>query len=135
MRFSDSQNSNNNNRLLVTSDYDCILAMLLGSSKNGRIEVNQFSALTTSGTVSAIRRNAKRNTPRLTAPGSLNTSPMCEGQRWIFNVPTVLLWYTGPESLGLVFERPSNFRVKRLLKAFLSIWRSWDSIRQPHDWQ
>ena len=42
----------NNNWLLVTNDYDCILAMLLGSNKNGRLEVTQFSVPTTSGTVS-----------------------------------------------------------------------------------
>ena len=36
-------------------------------------------------------------------PNMGNTAlPMCEGQRWIFNVPTILLWYTGPPSLGLV---------------------------------
>ena len=68
-------------RLSVSNDYDCILAMLLGSSKNGRLEVTRFSVLTTFGTVSVIRRDAKRNTSGLTAPGSLNTCPMCEGQR------------------------------------------------------
>ena len=61
---------NINNQLSVTNDYDCILAMLLGSSRNGRSEVTQFSVPTTSETVSVIRRDAKRNTFGLTAPGS-----------------------------------------------------------------
>ena len=74
----------------MTNDYDSNLAMLLGSSKNGRLKVTQISVPTTSGTVSVIRRNAKCNTSGLTAPGSPNTSPMCNGQRWIFNVPTIV---------------------------------------------
>ena len=64
-----------NNRLSVTSDCDCILAMLLGSSRNGRLEVNAFSVPSTSGTVSVIRRDAKRKTSGLTAPGSLLNFP------------------------------------------------------------
>ena len=32
----------------VTGDSDCILAMLIGSSRNGRLEVTQFSVSTTS---------------------------------------------------------------------------------------
>ena len=60
-----------NNRLSVTNDYDCILLMLLESSKNGRLEVTQFSVSTTSGTVSVIQRDVKCNTSRLTAPGSI----------------------------------------------------------------
>ena len=59
-----------------TSDYDCILAMLLGSSRNGRLEVTQFSVSTSSGTVSVIWRDAKSNTSRLAAPGSLGTCPI-----------------------------------------------------------
>ena len=59
---------NNNNQLSVTNDYDCILAMLLGSSRNGRLEMTQFSVTTTSETVSVIRRDVKRNISRLTAP-------------------------------------------------------------------
>ena len=70
--------------------------------------VTQFSVPTTSGTVSVIQRDAMRNTSELTAPGSLNTCPMCEGQRWIFNV----------SKFRSQSERPSNFRVKSLLKAF-----------------
>ena len=67
--------------LSVNSDYDCILVMLPGLSRNGRLEVTPFSVSTTSGTVSVIRRDAKRNTSRLmlTAPGCLNACPMCEG--------------------------------------------------------
>ena len=56
--------------------------MLLGFSKNGRLEVTQFSVPATSETVSLIRRDALCNTTRLTAPGSINTCSMCEGQRW-----------------------------------------------------
>ena len=66
--------------LSATSNYDCIV-MLFGSSRNGRIEVTPFSVPTTSGTVSVIRREAKHNTSGLTASGSLNTYPMCEGQK------------------------------------------------------
>ena len=76
-----NHNNNNNNPLSVTNDYDCISAMLLWSSRNGRLEVTQFSVPITSGTVSGIRRNAKYNMSELTAPGSFNTCPMCEGQQ------------------------------------------------------
>ena len=60
---------NNTNRLPVTSDYDCILAMLLRSSRNGRLEVTRFSVSTTSRTVSVIKRDALCNASWLTAPG------------------------------------------------------------------
>ena len=102
----------------VNSDYDCILAMLLGLSRDDRLEVTQFSVPITSTTVSVIRRDAKRNTSGLTAPGSLNTGPMCEGQRWIFNVPTMLLWYTGLPSLGLDPKDPAILGLKACLKLF-----------------
>ena len=49
-----------NNQLSFTSDYDCNLAMLLRLSRNGRLELTQFSVPTTSGTVSVIRKDAKR---------------------------------------------------------------------------
>ena len=45
------------NQLSVTCDYNCILAMLFGSSTNGRLEVTQFLVTTTSGTVSVNRRD------------------------------------------------------------------------------
>ena len=80
---------------------------MLGSSRNGILEVTPFSAPFTSGTVSVIRRDALCNTSGLTAPGRLNTCPMCEGQRWIFNVSMILLWYTGPPSLGLDPKDPA----------------------------
>ena len=98
--------------------------MLFGSSRNGRLEMTQFSVPTTSGTVSVIRRNAKRNTSGLTA--------MWEGQRWILNVPTILLWYTEPPSLGL---RPKLKNPAILETCFLSIWPFWVSICQPRDRQ
>ena len=61
---------NNTNRLsCCTSDYDCILAMLLGSTRNGRLEVTRFSVFTTSRTVSVIKRDALCNASWLTAPG------------------------------------------------------------------
>ena len=91
------------------SDCDCILAMLLGSSRNGRLEIRGFSVPTTSGTISVIRRNALCNTSGLTATGSLNTCPMREEQRWIFYVHTILLWYTQPPSLGLDPKDPAIF--------------------------
>ena len=97
----------NNNQLSVTSDYDSILAMLLGSSRNGRLEVTPFSVPTTFGTVSVTQKDALCNTSRLTAPGSLSTCPMCEG--WIINVPTILLWYT---SLGLDPKGPAILGLK-----------------------
>ena len=37
----------------------------------------------------------------LTALGTLDTCPMCNGHRWIFNVFMILLFYTRPPSLGL----------------------------------
>ena len=100
-----------NNRLSVTSDYDCILVMLIGSSRNGRLEVTPFSVSTTSRTVSVIRRDALCNTSGLTAPGSLNTCPMCKCQRWIF---TILLWHTQLS----IRKKLGNLRVKSLLNAF-----------------
>ena len=86
------------NRLSVISDYDCIFAMLLRSSMSGSLEVSTFSVTTTSGTVSVIQRDARRNTSVLTAPGSLHTCSMCEERRWIINVPMILLWSTAPPS-------------------------------------
>ena len=85
--------------------------MLFGSSRRGSLEVTQFSKPTTSGAVSVIQRDAKRNTSGLRAPGSLNTCPMCEGQRQIFNVPMILLWYTGHPSLGLNSKNPVLFGI------------------------
>ena len=92
-------------RVSVTNDYDYILAMLLGSSRNGRLEVTQFSVPITSGTVIVIRRNVLRNTSRLTAL----SSPMCYEQRWIFNVLTIWLWYTECPSSNLCFNTDSIY--------------------------
>ena len=100
------------NWLSVTNDYNCIIAMLLESSRNGRLEVTQFSVPTTSETVSVIRKDAKLNTSELTTPGSLNTSPMRDGQRWNFNVFTILLWNTGPPCLSLDPKAPAILRLK-----------------------
>ena len=58
---------NNNNPLSVTNHNDCILAMLLVSSRNGRLEVTQFSVPTPCGTVSVIQSFAKCNMSWLTA--------------------------------------------------------------------
>ena len=66
--------------------------MLLGSSKNGILEVTKFSVPTTSGTVSVIRIGVMRNMSGLTKPGSLSTCSIFEGRR---------MWYTEPSSLGL----------------------------------
>ena len=109
--------TSNNNRLTVTSNYDFTLAMLLGSSRNGRLEVTRLSVPTTFGTVSVIRRNALCNKSELTAPGSLNICPMCELQRWIFNEPLIILWYTWPSNWGHNPKDPA-VSVKSLLKAF-----------------
>ena len=94
--------------------------MLLESSRKGSLEMTQFLVPTTSGTVSVIWRDAKRNTSGLTAPGSFNTCPMCEGQRLIFNMPIMLLWYTGPSSLGLNSKDSAILGLK-LAEGFLSI--------------
>ena len=91
-----------NNQLSVTSDYNCILTMLIGSSRNGRLEVTQFSVFTSFGTASVILRDALCNPSGLTAPGSLNNCPMCEGQRWVFSVPMMIWWHVEPP------ERSSN---------------------------
>ena len=53
-------------QLSVTSDYDCVLAMLFGSSRNGTLDVTQFSVATIFETASAIRRDALCNTSALT---------------------------------------------------------------------
>ena len=75
--------------------------------KNGRVEVTPFSVPITSRTVSVICRDALCNTSKLTAPGTLNTFSMCEKQRWIFNGPTIPLWYAGLPSLGLDPKDPA----------------------------
>ena len=76
---------NNTNRLsCCTSDYDCILAMLLGSTRNGRLEVTRFSVPTTSGTVSVIRRDALCNTSGLSVPGT-HTDVYIDIYTYIFN--------------------------------------------------
>ena len=61
----------NNNRLSVNSDYDCILVMLLGASRNGRLEVTRFSVPSIFATVSVIQRDALYNESGLTAPGTV----------------------------------------------------------------
>ena len=50
--------TNFSNQLSVTNDYHYILVMLLGLSRNSRLEVTQFSVPTISGAVSIIRRDA-----------------------------------------------------------------------------
>ena len=37
---------------------------------------------------------------------------MCGEQRWNFNVPTILLWYTGPSSLGVDPKNPTILGLK-----------------------
>ena len=104
-----------NNRLSVTSDYDCILAMLFGLSMNGRLELTPFSVPTISRLVNVNRKGIKQKMSGQTVPGSLNACPMCKRQRWIFNVPMILLWYTGPPSLGLARKDPAILELKAYL--------------------
>ena len=59
---------------------------------------------------------------------------MFEGQRWILNMPKILVWYTGPPSLGLDPKDPAISELEACWKLFV-IWHSWNSICQPHDWQ
>ena len=100
---------------------DCILATLLGSTRNGRLEVTSFAVSTTFGTVGATGRDASCKIYELTAPGSIKTCPMCEGQRWIFNVPMILLWYT--RAPGLVFDsrEPAILELKVCRKLFFNL--------------
>ena len=107
-----------NSRLSVTSDYGSILAMLLGSSRNGRLELARLLVPTTSGTVSVIQKDGKR---RLTAPGSFNTCPMYEGQRCILSASTMLLWYTGPPSLGLDPKDSEILGLKACRRLFVNL--------------
>ena len=100
--------------------------MLLGSSKNGRLELTLFSVPANSRTVSVILRDVKGNTSGLTAPDSFNTCPMCEGQRcegqkWIFNVPTMLLWCREPKSLGLNSKDPAFLGLKLCWRLFVTL--------------
>ena len=105
--YNNSNGNNNNvinNVISVTSGGECILAILLGSSKNDRLEMTLFSVPTTYGTVTL--RYALCNKLKLTAPGSLNTCPMC-----------------CPDYMGLLCLRSdpkkhSNLEVKSLAKAF-----------------
>ena len=85
--------------------------MLLGSSRNGRLEVTQFSVPTTSGTASVIWRNALCNTSGLTAPGSLNTCPNV--RRTEVDLYNIIVAHTTSQS-----EKLGIFRVKSLLSAF-----------------
>ena len=111
----------NINRLSVTNYYDCILAMLLGSSRNGILEVTQFSIPTTSGTASVIRRNLKRNTSGLTAPGSLTLAPCVKGRGGFLTCPTVIQWYPGPPSLGLDPKDPAILRLEACWRLFINL--------------
>ena len=106
--------------------------MLLDSSRNCRLEVNRFSVTTTSGTVSVNRRNALCNMPGLTAPGSLNTCPMCEEQWLIFNVPTVLLWYT-VLLVWAVTRKTQKFRIESLVSIRLGL--PVLDLKKKRDWQ
>ena len=69
-------NNNDNNKLSVTDD--CILAMLLELSRNGRPELTQILS-THNFWNSVIQRDALHNTFGPTAPGNLGTCPMCKG--------------------------------------------------------
>ena len=69
--------------------YDSILAMLLELSKNGRLEVAQFSVPASCETVSVIQRDALRNTFTLTALGSFNTLPNVQRAGGAHNVIVV----------------------------------------------
>ena len=53
-----------------------------------------FSVTIIFETVSVLRRDALCNMFGLAAPGRLNTFPMRDGQRPIFNVPKILLLCT-----------------------------------------
>ena len=99
-------------QLSVTSDYDCVLAMLFGSSRNGTLDVTQFSVATIFETAGAIRRDAL-----------YNTCPMCKGQRWIINMFTILLWYTGPPNLG-INSKTQHLWSEKLAEGFLPIQHS-----------
>ena len=108
-----------------------IIALLHGLSRNLRLEVTRFSVPTTSETFSVIWRDAKCNTSRLTAPGSLNTCLMCEEQRWIFNEPTISLWYTGPPPcLGLDPKDPEILGLKACWKLFVNLTAGTQSVNR-----
>ena len=116
----------NNNRLSVTSDYDCILAMQLRLSRNDRLEVTPFSVPTTSGTVSVIWRDAKKcNTSGLTAQGSLNTCPMCEWRAEVdlSHVYDDIVVHESSKFRSR-FERLSNLRLE-------ACWRLFNSLAHP----
>ena len=42
---------------------------------------------------------------------------MCESQKWIINVPTILLWYTEPPILGFDPKDLTILGLESLLKA------------------
>ena len=113
-----------NNQLSVTRDYDCILAMLLTLSKNGRLKVTWFSVPTTFETVSVIQRNA------LTAPGSLNTCPYVRRADVAHDIIVVHRAF----QFRSRSERPSNLGLKACWRLFVNC-HSQDSICQQHDWQ
>ena len=103
-----------NNRLSVTNAYDCVLAMMLGLSRNGRLVVTQFPVSTTSETVSVIRRDAKR------CPGwqhqavlTLAQCLKCRGGS--------LTWYTGPPSLGPDLKDPAILRLEACWRLFVNM--------------
>ena len=81
-------------------------------------ELTPFSVPTTSVTVCVIQRDPLCNTSGLTAPGSINTCPMCEGQRGNFNVPVILLWYTGPPHVGLDPKKPAVLELRDYRRLF-----------------
>ena len=67
-----------------------------------------------------IRSDVLCNTSGLTAPGSLNTCPMCEEQRWIFNICTIVRG-----TMGLQFrsrlKKLSNLGLKARWSLFVNL--------------
>ena len=52
---------------------------------------------------------------------NMSVLTMCEGQRWIFNVPTIILWHTRPFKFRSQSGRSSNIGLKACWSFFVSL--------------
>ena len=87
-----------------------VLQNSLGFRKNGRLE---------GGPIVSTYHSC--NTCGLTSPGSLNTCPICEGQRWMYDVLTILLGFTGPPCLDLNLKDPAIKGLKAFCRLFFNL--------------
>ena len=105
-------------RWSLKSDYDCILAMLLRKSRNGKLEVTRFSAPTTSKTVSLIRRNASAARPGWQHQAVLTITQYVKGRGGFWPHPRYYCCTRGSLKLN---PKTHQFKVEKLRKSSCQI--------------